>query len=102
MSIGRLASVRACLSLGVAAAVTSVLLMQRSGPAPDPEGPGVVYVYFPSLCAKPGDSRDCHELPRPARPTFESMAACSAFADRELRVENNPRIMASCMKVREG
>jgi hypothetical protein len=30
------------------------------------------------------------------------MAACSAHADAELRIENNPRIMASCMRQREG
>ena len=102
MNIKRLMTMRFCLSFGAALAVTSVLVTQRSGPAPDPEGAGIVYVYFPSMCAAPGDASNCKEIPRPARPSFQSMAACSAYADVELRQENNPRVMASCMKEREG
>jgi hypothetical protein len=93
---------RLCLSIGVSLAVASVLVAHRSGPGPDEDGPGVVYVYFPSLCAKAGDPSDCQEIERPVRPSFESMAACSAHADVQLRLENNPRIMASCMRQREG
>ena len=93
---------RFCLSFGVALAVATVLLTHRDGPTPDPDGPGVVYVYFPSLCAEPGDPSDCHEISRPPRPSFDSMAACSAHADAELRQEHNPRLMASCMRQREG
>jgi len=93
---------RFCLSVGVSLAVASVLLAHRFRPALDADGLGVVYVYFPSLCAKAGDPGDCHEIPRSSRPSFESMAACSAHADAELRIENNPRIMASCMRQREG
>jgi hypothetical protein len=102
MNIKRIMTTRFCLSFGAALTVASVLVSQRAGPAPDPEGVGIVYVYFPSLCAAPGDSRDCRELPRPARPAFESMAACSAYADTELRQAHNPRLMASCLKQREG
>ena len=101
MNIQRLMSWRLCLSFGVALTVTGVLVTRTSGPAPNLEGTGVVYVYFPSLCAKPGDSGDCHEIPQPSRPSFDSMAACSAHADLELRHEHNPRVMASCMKERE-
>jgi hypothetical protein len=90
------------LLLGASLAVASLLLTHRDGPAPDPEGPGVVFVYFPSLCAQAGDPSDCHEISRSARPSFESMAACSAYADVELRQQSNPRLMASCMKQREG
>jgi hypothetical protein len=102
MSIKHIMTKRFCLSIGAALAVTSVLVAQRAGPAPDPEGAGIVYVYFPSLCAAPGDSRDCREISRPSRPAFETMAACSAHADIELRRESNPRLMASCMKERES
>lgn len=94
-------SMRFCLSFGAALTVAGVLMTHRAGTAPDPAA-GVVYVYFPSLCAKPGDPSDCREVPRPARPAFDSMAACSAHADVELRREHNPRMMASCMKEREG
>ncbi len=92
---------RFCLSFGAALAVTSVLVSHRGGPTEMPEAAGVVYVYFPSMCAAPGDSRDCHELPQPVRPAFDSMAACSAYADVELRHDPNPRLMASCMRERE-
>jgi hypothetical protein len=102
MKLRRFRSPRIFFSLSVVAAVAGVLAMQRSGPEPNPEGVGVIYVYFPSLCAAPGDARDCHEMRQPVRPSFESMAACSAFADVELRREHDPRVMASCMKEREA
>lgn len=102
MSIKRIISLRLCLSLGAAVAVASVLMTHRGGPAPNLEGPGVVYVYFPSECAVAGVAKDCREVPRAGRPSFESMAACSAHADRELKAAHNPRLLASCMKTREG
>ena len=101
MNIKKLMTMRFCLSLGAALAVTSVLVGRSGGAAPNPEGAGIVFVYFPSMCAAPGDATNCHEIPRPARPGFESMAACSAYADTQLRLEQNPRVMASCMKERE-
>jgi hypothetical protein len=102
MKLRNFRSPRIFLSLSVVAAVAGVLAMQRSGPAPNPEGVGVVFVYFPSLCAAAGDPRDCRELPQAVRPAFDSMAACSAYADGELKREHNPRVMASCMKQRES
>jgi hypothetical protein len=102
MTFNRILTRRFCLSVGMSLAVAGVLLAHRYRRPLDADGPGVVYVYFPSLCAKPGDPSDCREIPRAARPSFESMAACSAHADAELRLENNPRIMASCMRQREG
>lgn len=102
MSIRHLMTMRFCLSLGAAMAVASVLVTHRGAPAENLQGSGIVFVYFPSLCAAPGDSSDCHELPQPARPAFATMEACSAYADVELRKANNPRQMASCMKQRES
>ena len=101
MSIKRVMSMRFCLSIGAALAVASVLATHRTEPPLDLVGGGVVYVYFPSLCAAPRDARDCHEISQPVRPSFDSMAICSAHADAELQVAHNPRIMASCMKQRE-
>ncbi len=101
MNIKRIMTTRLCLSLGAALAVTSVLVTHRAEPADRLDSSGVVYVYFPSLCAAPGDASDCHEIPRPVRPSFDSMAACSAYADVQLRLEHNPRMMASCMRQRE-
>jgi hypothetical protein len=102
VSIKRIMNLRFCLSFGLVLAVTTVLVTHRGAPAGDLEGPGIVYVYFPSMCAAPGDPRDCREIPRPARPSFDSMAACSAYADVELQNAHDPRVMASCMKQREG
>ena len=101
MRIARIMNLRLCLSFGAALTVASVLVSHRAGPAPNLEGAGIVFVYFPSLCEAPGDARRCEEIRRPNRPSFESMAACSAFADIELNREHNPRLMASCMKQRE-
>ena len=102
MSIRSIITKRFCLAFSGALVVAAVLVTHRGGPAPSPEGDGVVFVYFPSLCAAPGDSSNCREIPRPARPAFGSMAACSVYADAQLRRENNPRLMASCMKQWEG
>jgi hypothetical protein len=102
MNFRSIVTKRFCLALGGALVVAAVLVTHRAGPAPSPEGDGVIFVYFPSLCAAPGDSSNCREIPHPERPAFGTMAACSAYADVQLRQENNPRLMASCMKQREG
>jgi hypothetical protein len=101
VSIKHLVTMRFCLSIGAALAVTGTLVANRGDVVTNPEGPGIVYVYFPSMCAAPGDGRDCQEIKRISRPSFDSMAACSAYADIQLRNENNPRLMASCLKQRE-
>lgn len=101
MRARHLISKRFCLSLGAALAVAIVLVANRGQPVSNLEGAGIVYVYFPSLCAAPGDSHDCHEIPGQSRPAFGSMVACSAYADVQLGQENNPNLMASCMKQRE-
>jgi hypothetical protein len=102
MSFKSIMTKRFCLACTGALIVAAVLLTHRGRPAPSLQGDGVVFVYFPSLCAAPRDSSNCREIPGPARPAFSTMAACSAYADVQLRRENNPRLMASCMKQREG
>ena len=93
---------RFCLSFVATLAVASVLLTHRGGPAPNLDTAGIVFVYFPSLCEAPGDPGHCQEIPRPGRPAFHSMAECSAYANGQLRLENNPKLMASCLEQREG
>ncbi len=102
MIVKKLMTKRFCLSLGAALSVASVLVTHRGGPAPNLEGEGIMYVYYTSLCATPGDSRDCREVPQTVRPRFESMAACTAHADAALSREHDPRMMTSCLKQREG
>lgn len=102
MRIRTILTPRLCLTFAATVVVAAVLVTHRSRPTPNPEADGVVFVYFPSLCANPGDASNCREIPGPARPAFSTMAACSAYADVQLRHENNPRLMASCMKQREG
>ena len=102
MNIRQIMTKRFCLSLAAALAVTSVLVTQHAGVAANPEGEGIVYVYFPSLCAAPGDARDCREIAQTHRPSFESMAACWVHADAELARAGDPRLLASCLKQREG
>ena len=88
------------LSLAAALAVASVLGAHRGTSSPGLEG--VIYVYYGSLCAAPGDSSACEEIARSHRPSFESMAACWAYADVELSRAQNPRLLASCLRQREG
>lgn len=101
MSVKRIMNARFCLSIGAALSIATVLGVQRNGPVPTPGGAGAVYVYFPSLCEKPGDATRCEEIRRPDRPSFESMEKCTAHADDELKQANNPRMMASCLRQRE-
>jgi hypothetical protein len=102
MVVRRIMTRRFCLAFGVALTVASVLVTQRPDPASGLEGQGVVFVYFASHCSVAGDSRDCREIVTPSRPAFESMAACSAHADVELQSAHDPKLMASCMKLREA
>jgi hypothetical protein len=90
------------LWVGSALVIAGILLARSTGSAPEVDDGGIVYVYFPSICERPGDPDDCHEIPRSSRPSFESMEACSAHADAELRQEHDPRLMASCLRQREG
>jgi hypothetical protein len=91
-----------CLSFGAALTVAGVLLSHREAPMPDTAEAGVVFVYFPSLCATPLDASDCRELPRQTRPAFDSMAACFAYADVELARVRDPRVLASCLRQKEA
>jgi hypothetical protein len=97
VKIRRLMNMRMFLSFGATLAVTSLLIAHRDGPPPAPEE-GVVFVYFPSMCAAPGDASDCHEMTRSVRPAFQSMTACFAHADQELARMHDPRVLASCLR----
>ena len=103
MKIRRFMNLRLCISFGAALTVASVLLSHREVAARDAAAEAaVVFVYFPSLCATPLDASDCRELPQSARPAFGSMAACFAYADRELARVQDPRVLASCLKQKEA
>ena len=102
MGMRRIFTTRFCLSLGAALAVTTVMATHRDGSGQALDGPGMVYVYFPSMCPEARVERDCKEIPGNARPSFDTMAACSAFADVELKTAGNPRLLANCLRIHEG
>ncbi len=101
MKLRQIMSLRLCLSFGAALTFASVLVAHRDGPVKGAEDQGIVYVYFPSMCAAPGDARDCREIPVAARPGFASQDACFAHADVELERAADPRVLASCLRERE-
>ena len=102
MNIRRMISVRFCLSLCAALSVAGMAMAQRDGQPANLDGAGVVFVYYPSICTSAGKPENCKELPQPSRPAFESMAACSAHAEIELGRSGDPKLMATCMKLRES
>jgi hypothetical protein len=65
-------------------------------------GRGIVWVYYTSLCAAPGDSSDCKQVSVPARRSFPSLEACSAFRNVDLSQNHNPRLLGSCLRQREA
>lgn len=64
--------------------------------------PDAVWVYYTSLCARPGDASECTVVQTSQRPTFGSHQACSAHRDSDLGREPNPRLMGSCQKQHEA
>lgn len=81
--------------------VTGVLSMGHTAAVPA-EAEGIVWVYYTSVCARPGDASDCKEVVSPARRSFENLEACSAFRDKDLAEAGNPRLLGSCLKQREA
>jgi len=66
------------------------------------ENHGIVWVYYTSVCAKPGDSSHCRQTSTSFRPSFPSLQACSAFRDADLSQHGNPRLLGSCLRQREA
>jgi hypothetical protein len=81
--------------------VTGLLVMGHTA-APSPPDEGVVWVYFESVCARPGDSSDCTEIKTPVRRSFDSFEACDAYGDKALAEANDPRRLASCLRQHEA
>ena len=102
MTFRQILTKRFCLSFVVTAAFAGLLALGRGGPPPNLEGEGIVYVYFTSHCAAPGDSTECTVIPQLYRLSFDSMAACSSYADVDLHNQHDARLMGSCLKQREG
>jgi predicted ATPase len=92
---------RLCLLLGGAAAVAGFLAYGRTVSVP-PSNDRVVWVYFASLCAAPGDASDCTEIKQPIRRAFASQEACSAYRDVDLNHLANPRLLGSCLRQHEA
>jgi hypothetical protein len=86
------------LLLGVGAlSVTGVLAIGPTS-VPPPSDEGVVWIYFASLCANPGDASDCKRIDAAFHPVFSSLEACDAYRDRALAEAGNP----SCLRQRDA
>lgn len=88
-------------TVAIAALLAIGLSTQIRGDRRNIEGEGTVFVYYASECASAGDASNCQQLPGDL-PAFQTMAACSAHAARELNAVQDPKRMASCEKMRES
>jgi hypothetical protein len=92
----------AALLFGTGAlSVTGILAMGHTS-APPPPDEGVVWVYFESMCATPGDATDCKEIVASARLSFDTIEACDAHRDKALAAANDPRLLGSCLRQHEA
>jgi hypothetical protein len=92
---------RVCLPLA-GAGLVATLLAGRHGTSSDPPDQGVVWVYYTSLCAEPGDNRACSEIRQPIRQAFDRLEACDAYRTRDLDRAGNPRLLGSCLRLHEA
>lgn len=88
-------------SLAGAIALSGFLYYQDRGERRNLEGEGIVFIYYASECAAPGDATDCKVIPGD-KLAFKSMPACNAHALKELNAAHDPKRMATCEKLREG
>jgi hypothetical protein len=96
------APLRFSLPLIGVTAVVSVLAMGHKAPTPPADHEDVVWVYYTSLCAKPGDAGDCRIVSTPQRESFPTHEACAVYRDADLGREHNARLMGSCLKQHEA
>jgi hypothetical protein len=92
---------RLSLPLGGAAIVAGFLAYGHTAPAQAPGGT-IIWVYYTSLCAAPGDDSACTEIKQPVRRSFDSLEACSAYRDTDLGRAANPRVLGSCLRQHEA
>ena len=102
MRLSGLLRTRVCLPIGGAAAVLGFLTLSPQPPTSMPTSVGIVWVYYASMCATPGDSNDCQTIKVQVRPQFVTQEACAAHRDAELSQHANPRLMGSCLRQREA
>jgi hypothetical protein len=85
------------------AGVTAVLSLLAFGYAQsNPSEPAAIWVYYTSMCERPGDASACTEIPQPVRRSFDSLEACSAYRNADLGKAANPRLMGSCLRQHEA
>jgi len=102
MRLSALFRTRFCLPIGGAAAILGVLTLSPQPPTSMPTSVGIVWVYYASMCAAPGDSSDCQIIKVPVRPQFVTQEECATHRDAELSQHANPRLMGSCLRQREA
>jgi len=82
MRLSALFRTRFCLPIGGAAAILGVLTLSPQPPTSMPTSVGIVWVYYASMCATPGDSSDCQIIKVPVRPQFVTQEECPPIATR--------------------
>ena len=102
MRLSALFRTRFCLPIGGAAAILGVLTLSPQPATSMPTSVGIVWVYYASMCATPGDSSDCQIIKVPVRPQFVTQEECATHRDAELSQHANPRLMGSCLRQREA
>ena len=94
--------IRTVALFGAALSIAVFIGLHRGNDVRNIEGDGVVFVYFPSQCAKAGDPSDCHEIKQYIRPSFPTQVDCLKHADIDLSEANDPARLGSCLKQRES
>jgi hypothetical protein len=90
-------AMRFCLPFGI---TTGFVALLASGRVEMPQGPtdlGVVWVYYSSMCAAPGDGSDCKAIIG-TRVGFDTPLACDTYRNDALARAADPRVMGVCAK----
>lgn len=101
MRLASLMNPRLCLPLCGAAAVAGFLAYGHTVSTPAAND-RVIWVYYTSLCVRPGDASECTEVKQSVRRAFDSLETCSAYRDADLRQAGNPRLLGNCQRQHEA
>ncbi len=92
---------RFCLPFGITTGFVALLASGRAEMPQPPTDQGIVWVYYASMCAKPGDASDC-KVVTGTRVGFSTPDACDAYRNDALARAANPRLLGFCAKEHEA